>query len=126
VVWLAVLFITSFSLYVAENGVNAAVETPLDAIWWGITTMTTVGYGDVVPVTFPGRVAAAILMLLGIALFGVITATVTGLLVITEEETPAMKDDPIEQIGRLHGLVQTGALAADEFRAKKAELLMRI
>jgi voltage-gated potassium channel len=49
------------------------VSSPLDALWWGVVTLTTVGYGDVYPVTPEGRLAAAILMLLGIGLFGLIT-----------------------------------------------------
>lgn len=57
-IWLAVLVLSSFGRYAAENGVNEAVQSPLDALWWGATTMTTVGYGDVYPVTAEGRTAA--------------------------------------------------------------------
>ena len=46
-----------------------------DAIWWAITTMTTVGYGDRYPTTGIGRLAAAALMVGGITLLGVVTAT---------------------------------------------------
>lgn len=43
--WLTVMFLSSAALlYAAENGTDAAVDSPLDALWWGITTMTTVGY----------------------------------------------------------------------------------
>ncbi|MCU1615933.1 MAG: Ion transport 2 domain protein [Frankiales bacterium] len=49
-----------------------------DALWWAITTVTGVGYGDRYPVTAPGRVAAAALMLLGLALLGVITASLAA------------------------------------------------
>ena len=64
-IWLAVVVLCSAGLYVAENGVNQAVASPFDALWRGITTMTTVGYGDVYPITPEGRVAASLLMLLG-------------------------------------------------------------
>ena len=40
-----------------------------DALWWSLATITTVGYGDLYPITFEGKVVAAILMLLGIGLF---------------------------------------------------------
>lgn len=125
VIWLAILVLTSFGLFIAENGINPAVDSPLDALWWGVTTMTTVGYGDVYPVTGEGRLAAAILMLLGIALFSVVTATLTGLLVQGRADEPS-SDDPIRQLERLHSLAIEGALSDAEYGAKKVELLARI
>lgn len=47
-----------------------------DALWWAITTLSTVGYGDYVPVTAQGRMIAVLLMIGGISLIGVVTATV--------------------------------------------------
>ncbi|HPX37694.1 MAG TPA: ion channel [Mycobacterium sp.] len=47
-----------------------------DAVWWAITTLSTVGYGDFVPVTSTGRIIASLLMIGGISLIGVVTATV--------------------------------------------------
>lgn len=78
VTWMAVMIICSLFLYAAKNGVNKAVTSPFDALWWGIVTLTTVGYGDVVPKTVEGRIAASVLMLLGIGLFSAITATLTS------------------------------------------------
>jgi voltage-gated potassium channel len=49
-------------------------------LWWGVVTLTTVGYGDVTPITTEGRIAAMALMLLGIGLFGAITVTITSYL----------------------------------------------
>jgi voltage-gated potassium channel len=64
-----------------------------DAIWWAITTMTTVGYGDRYPTTDIGRLAAAGLMVGGIALLGVVTATFASWLIeqvaTTEQEETA-------------------------------------
>ena len=59
--------------------------TLIDAIWWAVVTATTVGYGDFFPVTIGGRVLAAILMFLGIGLFGGITATITDLFIKLEK-----------------------------------------
>ncbi|MGC5585642.1 potassium channel family protein [Ornithinimicrobium sp. W1665] len=53
---------------------QANITTFGDALWWAITTMTTVGYGDQYPVTNTGRMVAAGLMLGGIALLGTVTA----------------------------------------------------
>jgi voltage-gated potassium channel len=49
-----------------------------DAMWWSITTMTTVGYGDEYPTTRPGRLVATVLMVAGIALLGTVTATLAS------------------------------------------------
>jgi len=62
VAWIGVMFLSALGLYISEVGVNEAVRTPLDALWWGLTTMTTVGYGDVYPTTAEGRISAAVLM----------------------------------------------------------------
>ena len=58
----------------AERGHNSELDSFPDALWWSIATVTTVGYGDVVPVTHVGRAFAYVLMIGGIGLFGALTA----------------------------------------------------
>jgi voltage-gated potassium channel len=58
-----------------------------NALWWAITTITTVGYGDRYPVSAGGRGVAVVLMLVGIGLIGVITASVASYFVAQESET---------------------------------------
>ncbi|WP_291056794.1 potassium channel family protein [Herbiconiux sp.] len=78
-----VLFVYSIALAVlaAERGApGATIESFGDSIWWACVTMTTVGYGDYVPVTVLGRILAVILMFGGVAIVGVATATIVSYL----------------------------------------------
>lgn len=56
-----------------EVEAESNIRTPFDALWWAISTMTTVGYGDKYPVTTEGKVVAMVLMIAGVGLFGVLT-----------------------------------------------------
>lgn len=60
-----------------------------DAVWWAVTTVTTVGYGDVTPVSGEGRVIAVALMIAGVSLLGVVTATLASWIVerVAAEDT---------------------------------------
>ena len=62
------------------------------SLWWAVQTVTTVGYGDVVPEDGPGRAVAAVLMIVGVAFVSVLTATVTAALV--ERRRRERRDDP--------------------------------
>ncbi len=121
--WLGVMVICSAGLYIAENSVNDAIGSPLDALWWGVVTLTTVGYGDVYPVTPEGRIAASILMLLGIGLFGAITATITSYLIATGGSTDTA---PTTRLRQLAALRDDGVITAEDFEATKAQLLERM
>ncbi|MEH0861026.1 potassium channel family protein [Halobacteriovorax sp. DPLXC-1] len=68
------VLIFAYTFFHFENGHNPNVTTISDSIWWAFTTITTVGYGDVTPVTFSGRVVAVFLMILGTGLFATYTA----------------------------------------------------
>ena len=80
----AVLFfyVASLAMLQTERSAPDSTITSFgDAIWWAVTTVTTVGYGDTYPVTVTGRVIAGLLMIGGISLIGVITATVASWIV---------------------------------------------
>ena len=77
----AVLLIYVASLAILETErphPDSKITTFGDAVWWSITTVTTVGYGDLAPVTGVGRVIAVLLMIGGISLVGVVTATLAS------------------------------------------------
>jgi voltage-gated potassium channel len=80
--WLVLLF--------EKNAAGSNIHSYHDALWWAVVTVTTVGYGDRFPVSEGGRAVAVILMLVGIGLIGVLTATVASFFVA--EHTDANKD----------------------------------
>jgi voltage-gated potassium channel len=60
-----------------------------DAVWWAMSTVTTVGYGDHYPVTAAGRAIGAMLMVAGVAIFGVVAATAAAWFMSAGQEQPA-------------------------------------
>lgn len=68
------LITSSISILMVETDLNSNIKSAEDAIWWSITTITTVGYGDKYPVTTEGRIIATILMIYGVGIFGTISA----------------------------------------------------
>ncbi len=63
----------SIAILICEQTPDSNIKTAEDAIWWSITTITTVGYGDKYPVTFEGRVLAMSMMIAGLGLFGTLS-----------------------------------------------------
>jgi voltage-gated potassium channel len=102
-------------MYVVEGPENGFTSIPV-SIYWAIVTVTTVGYGDMYPVTVTGRVIAVLLMIGGISLIGVITATVASWIVErVSEEDSANRAATASQIDDLR----------DEIRQLAAQLQMR-
>lgn len=90
-------FSAALAVYEAERThPDASITTFGDALWWTITTISTVGYGDRYPVTWEGRIVAGTLMLAGIALLGTVTATIASLFV----EKIRVVEDAVEQVER--------------------------
>lgn len=81
------IFVASLAVLDAERGQpDANIDDYGDAVWWAMTTMTTVGYGDRFPVTGTGRLVATALMVGGIAVLGTVTATLASYLVERVQE----------------------------------------
>jgi voltage-gated potassium channel len=68
------------------SGFDPAIKDPWEGIWWALVSITTVGYGDVVPVSGPGKLFASLLIVLGIVVFSVLTATISAYLIRRNEE----------------------------------------
>lgn len=84
----SILLVATTVFYLVETGVNPAIDNYFDCFWWGVVTITTVGYGDVVPVTTVGQIVAIFLMYTGTVLFiafiGLLVAYWTRVTVETE------------------------------------------
>lgn len=94
----------------AERGQpGASIETIGDSLWWAATTITTVGYGDLYPVTTTGRLVAMALMVCGIALLGIVTATLATWLLdqvqAGEDQTQAELRALARQVEALHAVI---------------------
>ncbi|MEU1292870.1 potassium channel family protein [Streptomyces sp. NPDC005840] len=70
-----VLFLGAWAVVAVEHGApRANLETYPQGLWWSIETATTVGYGDFYPVTLGGRLIGAVVMIVGITTYGMVTA----------------------------------------------------
>lgn len=72
----SLIFLCSYITYRAERDTNPEFGDYGDALWWGIVTITTVGYGDIVPRTTEGRWAAVVLMVAGVGLIGALAGSI--------------------------------------------------
>lgn len=69
-----------------ERQAGGTIQTPFDGVWWGVTTITTVGYGDYVPITTVGKIIGMALQLTGTLMFGITLATISLTLNRTQDE----------------------------------------
>lgn len=69
-----IVITSAYLVFKLEYGLNPHIKTPLDTLWWAVSTVTTVGYGDVIPITSAGKIVGIVLMIVGIAIFWSYTA----------------------------------------------------
>ncbi|MGH3566200.1 MAG: potassium channel family protein [Pseudonocardia sp.] len=92
-------FVASLAVLDAERDApNATITDFGEAVWWTLTTISTVGYGDRFPVTLEGRLVAATLMVAGIALLGVVTASIASWFVENLRRTAGQVSAEIEDV----------------------------
>lgn len=113
----AMVYAASLAMLQAErNAPDATIKNFGEALWWAITTVTTVGYGDFVPVTLTGRMVAVALMVGGISLLGVVTATLASWIIErVGEEDAASQAATAAQIEELRAEIRqlTKAITRD-------------
>jgi voltage-gated potassium channel len=89
-VWLFTVFAG-----VMMSAIEPSFQNLSDGLWWAWVTVTTVGYGDVVPETNGGRVLAGLVMLIGMGLFSLITASFSAFFIAKEERKIVRKEDEV-------------------------------
>jgi voltage-gated potassium channel len=92
-------FVASLAVLEAERyAPDASITTFGEAVWWTITTISTVGYGDRYPVTVEGRLVAVSLMVAGIALLGVVTASLASWFVENLRRSEAAVERELDEV----------------------------
>jgi voltage-gated potassium channel len=114
------IYLASLAILDTERDLPGARITSFgDAVWWAISTVTTIGYGDLYPISVTGRVVAVLLMIGGISLIGVVTASLASWIVQRVAETDrSSQAATAAQIDELREEIRT--LAAELRRNPKA------
>ncbi len=96
-----ILIGTTVAFYYIEKGVNPHVTNYFDSFWWGVTTITTVGYGDIIPMTTGGRIVGTVLMYSGTVLFVSIIGVIVSIWMReeVEREVYPLKQD-VEEVSQ--------------------------
>ena len=82
---------------VIVSAIDPAFKSPAEGIWWALVTISTVGYGDIVPVSIPGRIFASVLILAGVVLLALITANLAAFFVEKEVEKDVEAEAKVEE-----------------------------
>ena len=91
---ITIVFIAALAeLDVERNAIGSHIHTFGDALWWACVTITSVGYGDISPVTLIGRLVAIGVMIAGLALLGTVTATLASFFLDRVEDTTKEEND---------------------------------
>jgi voltage-gated potassium channel len=93
--FLLVMFCAIGILICEQQDPNANIKTAGDAIWWSVTTISTVGYGDKYPVTAEGRIVAMILMISGMGLFGIFSGLSASFFLGSRQQTIVHEENKI-------------------------------
>jgi shikimate dehydrogenase len=112
------------TIYYAEaNGADSNIHSAGDAIWWGLVTITTVGYGDRFPTTELGRLIGVLLLFAGIGLFSVLTGFISNIFLSPREEPEAAvpeAGDPRASIRTVRALLEGQEARAAPTPARRA------
>ncbi len=129
-------FITLFGailVWLAERAYNPNLEAFGEALWWAVVTVTTVGYGDITPITNLGRAVAVVLMVTGIGTIGLLASRVGSAIAQGADKHPDGESIPdrasarepamVDALERLAALHRDGHLDESEYQHAKRRLL---
>jgi voltage-gated potassium channel len=113
------VIIASIAVLSFENVPQANIRSAGDALWWALCTISTVGYGDFYPVTWEGRIVAAILMTTGVGMIGVLSGTMVSWLVQPgydrdKKELLHLREEIAALTAQVAALRESSASAADK------------
>ena len=95
----SVATILAFSAAVLVHAIDPAIGSFGDSLWWAVVTVSTVGYGDVVPESTAGRLVGSVLMLTGLSLIPLVTSVVVSILVA--QGTRKSREAELEHLERI-------------------------
>jgi voltage-gated potassium channel len=98
---------SSVSVLVCERQGNGNIKTAEDAVWWSITTITTVGYGDKYPVTTEGRAVGVVLMVGGVSMFGCLSGLAASFFLGAQTGKPSNNTELIARLDRLDAKIES-------------------
>ena len=92
IMFLLVVF-ASIGILLCETARESNIRTAGDAVWWSVTTVTIVGYGDRFPITTGGRIIAIFLMFSGVGMFGTLSGVIASLFLGSPQTDPAVLEE---------------------------------
>ena len=122
IVWVA----ASYGYYVLESGVNPRIQSVTDALYFSFVTASTVGYGDVTPVTPAGKILTGILIFVGIGLLGFASAQLTTRLLPQRNELSELRaalDHQTRVLEDLTARIETLLPTTPKFDARSAHVM---
>jgi len=116
-IWMVAVVTMSLALGAAifERLVDPGIGTFRDALWWAVTTVTTTGYGDIVPTSSAGRIVGALLMVAGVSAIPIAASLIVSAFVARVQAEQAARDREVreELVGRLERIEQALLRATD-------------